>query len=103
METALPLPAVHPGEILTDEFLEIGGDQTDVAAVLGVSRSHFVAILSGKASITADIALRLGHYLGTSAEFWLNLQTGYDLDVATAEHGEEIEALPVRQVTHYYY
>ncbi len=78
------LPPVHPGEILLEEFLKpLGLSQNRLGRDLGVSPRRINEIIHGKRSITANTALRLSRYFGTSAEFWLGLQADYDLDVAS--------------------
>ena len=75
------LPPVHPGEVLLEEFLEpLRISQHRMANDLGVPPHLLKEIVHGKRSITADTALRLARYLGTSDRFWLNLQTRYDLE-----------------------
>ncbi|NQT92022.1 MAG: HigA family addiction module antidote protein [Lentisphaerae bacterium] len=77
------IPAVHPGEILLEEFLTpMGISQNQLGRHLGVSPRRVNEIVHGKRSITADTALRLAAYFGNSASFWLGLQMDYDLDVA---------------------
>jgi antitoxin HigA-1 len=79
------LEPVHPGEVLTEEFLlPLGISKNQCAIDLGISASRIDQIAKGKRSITADTALRLGIYFGTSPQFWLNLQTSYDLKMETA-------------------
>jgi antitoxin HigA-1 len=76
------LTPVHPGEILTEEFLApLGISRNKLALDLGVPASRIDQIAKGKRSITADTAFRLSLYFGNSAEFWMNLQTSYDLKV----------------------
>ena len=76
------LPPVHPGEVLLMEFLEpMGLSQYRLAKDISVPPRRINEIVHGKRSVTADTALRLSRYFGTSERFWLNLQTGYDLDV----------------------
>ncbi len=76
------LPAIHPGEILKEEFLEaMGISQYRLAKDISVPPRRINEIVHGKRSITADTALRLGRFFGMSAQFWLNLQTRYDLEV----------------------
>lgn len=89
-------PAIHPGEILADELEEIGVTPTELARQLAVPPNRLSQIIQGKRSITGDTALRLGHWFRTSPQFWLNLQTAYDLKVATEEVGGEIDALPTK-------
>jgi addiction module HigA family antidote len=74
---------VHPGEILLEEFLKpLGISQNRLGRDLGVSPRRINEIIHGKRIITADTALRLSRFFGTSAEFWLGLQADYDLDMA---------------------
>ena len=76
-------PPIHPGEILLDEFLEpMGISQYLLAKDISVPIRRINEIVHGKRSITADTALRLGRFFGMSPQFWLNLQTRYDLEVA---------------------
>jgi antitoxin HigA-1 len=77
------LPPIHPGEILVEEFLEpMGISQYRLAKDISVPPRRINEIAHGKRSITADTALRLGRFFGMSPQFWLNLQTRYDLEVA---------------------
>jgi antitoxin HigA-1 len=89
-------PAIHPGEILADELDEIGITPTELSRQIRVPPNRLTQIIQGKRSITGDTALRLAHWFGNSAQFWLNLQTAYDLRVAEDAAGREIEALPMR-------
>ena len=76
------LPPIHPGEILMEEFLKpMGISQYRLAKDISVPPRRINEIVHGKRAITADTALRLGRFFGTSPHFWLNLQTRYDLDV----------------------
>jgi addiction module HigA family antidote len=76
------LAPVHPGEILVEDFLKpLGLSQYRVAKALSVPPRRINEIALGKRAVTADTALRLARFFGTSARFWLNLQTAYDLDV----------------------
>lgn len=76
------LPPIHPGEILVEEFLEpMGISQYRLAKDISVPPRRINEIVHGKRSITADTALRLGRFFGMSPQFWLNLQTRYDLEV----------------------
>lgn len=85
---------VHPGEILQDEFIEpLGITQNRVAVAIGVSPRRINEIVHGKRRITADTALRLGRYLGTSAQFWVNLQSHYDLEIERDALGSSLEAI----------
>src|SRR5512136_2284829 len=86
------LNAVHPGEVLLEEFLRpMGISQNYLAIKIGVPARRINEIVLGKRRITADTALRLARFFGTTAKFWLGLQTDYDLDVAADESGGRIE------------
>ena len=89
-------PPVHPGEILADELAELNITPTELARQINVPPNRLSQIIHGKRSITGDTALRLGHWFGSSPQFWLNLQSAYDIRVAAAARGPEIERLPVR-------
>ena len=85
------IPPVHPGEVLLEEFLKpIGISQNRLALNIGVPPRRINEIVFGKRGITADTALRLAKFFGTSAEFWLGLQLQYDLDVTAEELGERL-------------
>ena len=86
------LGPVHPGEILRDCLDEVGMSAYALAKAIHVPLNRVTAILAGRRAITADTALRLARCFGTSAELWLALQAGYDLDVARARRGAAIEA-----------
>lgn len=73
---------IHPGEILADELTEINMSAAELARKINVPANRISQILSGKRSITADTALRIGKWFGTGPKIWLNLQQAYDLDVA---------------------
>lgn len=97
--TEYPSQPIHPGEILLLEFLEpMGISQYRVAKDTSVPPRRINEIVHGKRAISADTALRLSRYFGTSERFWLNLQTRYDLEVAKGRLGdrldEEVVALP---------
>jgi addiction module HigA family antidote len=86
------LPPVHPGEVLLEDFMKpLGLNQRRVATDIGVSPLRISQIIHGKRSITADTALRLARYFGTSPTVWLRLQARYDLEVAEAKMAERIE------------
>jgi len=76
---------IHPGEILGDELEYLGLTAAELARILGVPANRITQILHGKRAITADTALRLGRWLGTSPDFWLNLQKSYELRLAERE------------------
>lgn len=86
------LKPVHPGEVLKEEFLKPFGMSDDsVAAKTLIEVELIRKIAAGQASVTADIALRLSRFFGTSAQFWLGLQSDYDLDVARQRIGKRLE------------
>jgi addiction module HigA family antidote len=87
---------IHPGEILADELDELGLSAAELARLLDVPANRISQILAGKRTISADTALRLGHYFGTSADLWMNLQKTYELDTARAAIGADLERLPRR-------
>lgn len=90
-------PAIHPGEILAEELQELGMSANELAGILRVPANRISQILAGKRGITADTALRLGQWLGTGPEIWLNLQKSYELRLAEQETGEEIKrTIPTR-------
>ena len=92
MATTLLAP-VHPGEVLLEEFLEpMEISQYRLAKDISVSPRRINEIVHGKRSVTADTALRLARYFGTSDRFWLNLQTSYDLDVERDKLGDRLES-----------
>jgi len=85
------LHPVHPGEVLLEEFLKpMGISQNRLALNVGVPARRINEIVLGKRGITADTALRLAKFFGTSAEFWLGLQSQYDLDITSEELGERL-------------
>jgi antitoxin HigA-1 len=92
----MPRPAIHPGEILADELSELGVTPTELSRQIAVPANRISQIINGKRAITGDTALRLGHWFRISAEFWLNLQTAYDLRVAGDEVGRIVAKLPTR-------
>lgn len=86
------LPPVHPGEILRDEFLiPLSISQYRLAKDINVPARRINEIVHGKRGITADTALRLARYFGSSERFWLNLQTRYDLEVEKDRLGQRLE------------
>lgn len=86
------LPPVHPGEHLRDWLDQTGTTAYALAKAMRVPANRLGAILDGERAITADTAIRLGKAIGTSAEFWLGLQTGYDLAIARRNRvGEDVE------------
>jgi addiction module HigA family antidote len=87
---------IHPGEILGDELEEVGLSAKRLAEAIEVPPNRLYQILSGKRSMTADTALRLGRYFGMTPDFWMNLQSAYELDLARQQVGKEIERVPRR-------
>jgi len=89
---------VHPGEVLLEEFLKpMGLSQNRLANEIGVPPRRINEIVLAKRRVTADTALRLAKYFGTSPQFWMGLQSDYDLDLAEDELGDRLE----REVGHY--
>jgi addiction module HigA family antidote len=84
---------IHPGEILKDELEEVEISCNELAKKLGVPTNRISQITSCKRGITADTALRLGKWFGTGAEFWMNLQKMYELDLAKIELVSELEEI----------
>ena len=88
--------AIHPGEHLADAIGAIGGTAAQLARDICVPANRITGILHGTRGITADTALRLGRYFGTSAEFWMNLQQIYDLRRAEQEIGDSLARIATR-------
>ena len=87
-------PPIHPGEVLMADFIEgFGITQNKLAVSIGVPPRRINEIVHGKRAITADTALRLGRYFGIEPQFWLNLQTRYDLEVAEEQTAAQIESI----------
>jgi antitoxin HigA-1 len=86
---------IHPGEHLAEELRELGMSAAELARKMDVPTNRITGILNGQRAITGDTALRLAHFFGTSAEFWLNLQSIYVLRLAQKKAGKSINALPV--------
>src|SRR5215831_18581312 len=84
---------IHPGEH-AEELKEIRISATELARQIDVPVNRVTGIINGQRAITADTALRLGHWFGTSPEFWLNLQKLYELRLAREEVGDRLEKLP---------
>lgn len=92
-------PPVHPGEVLLEEFLKpLEISQYRLAKSMSVPPRRVNEIVLGKRSVSADTALRLGRYFGTSEQFWLNLQSEYDLDVEKDRLGLRLESEVVQLV-----
>ncbi|MFB4348856.1 HigA family addiction module antitoxin [Microbacterium sp. CR_7] len=96
--TTEKLAPIHPGEVLMEDFIQgFGITQNKLAVSIGVPPRRINEIVHGKRAITADTALRLGRYFGVSAQFWLNLQTQYELDLAEDRVADQIAAItPLR-------
>ncbi len=90
---------IHPGEILADELREISLTAKKLADVIEVPPNRLYQILAGKRSMTADTALCLAQYFGMSADFWMNLQSAYELDLARQQGGKAIQRIPKRTDT----
>ena len=90
----MAVPAIHPGEHLAEELKELNMSAAALARQLNVPTNRITGILNGRRSITGDTALRLAHFFGSSAEFWLNLQKLYELRRAEQKAGEMIKTLP---------
>jgi antitoxin HigA-1 len=88
---------IHPGEILSDELEETGLSAKRLADVIEVPPNRVYQLLAKKRSMTADTALRLGQYFGMSADFWMNLQSAYELDLARKQSGKAIQRVPKRR------
>jgi addiction module HigA family antidote len=89
---------IHPGEILADELEAIGISAAALARILDVPANRISQIIAGKRAISADTALRLARYFGTSADIWMNLQKTYELDLARQQLGKTITNIPQRPV-----
>jgi antitoxin HigA-1 len=85
---------IHPGEHLANELKALGMSANQLAKELRVPTNRLTEIIRGKRGISGDTALRLGHFFGTSPEFWLNLQKLYELRLAEQKAGETIKDLP---------
>ena len=87
---------IHPGEHLAEELKEIGLSAAELARQIAVPINRITGIINGQRGVTADTALRLAHWFGTSPQFWMNLQQMYELRVAEREVGAQIANLPKR-------
>jgi antitoxin HigA-1 len=90
----MALAAIHPGEHLAEELEALDMSAAELARKIKVPTNRVTQILNGTRAITGDTALRLAHFFGTSAPFWLNLQSLYDLRLAQERAGKSIRALP---------
>ena len=88
---------IHPGEILREELDELDMTAAELARQLNIPTNRITGILNEQRAVTADTALRLGHWFGTSAEMWLNMQKLYELRLAEQQKGAEIRKLPKRK------
>ena len=86
--------AIHPGEHVAEELKALNMSAAELARQLNVPTNRITQILNGTRAITGDTALRLAHFFGTSAEFWLNLQSLYELRLAQNKAGKSIKDLP---------
>jgi addiction module HigA family antidote len=92
----VPRAPIHPGEHLAEELKGLGITAAELSRQIDVPVNRITGIIHGQRGITADTALRLGHWFGTSPQFWMNLQQLYELRLAENEVGAEIAALPRR-------
>jgi antitoxin HigA-1 len=90
----MAVAAIHPGEHLSEELQTLGMSAAELARKLDVPTNRITQILNGQRAITGDTALRLAHFFGTSPEFWLNLQSLYELRLAQQKAGKTIKGLP---------
>jgi len=90
----MAITAIHPGEHLAEELKALDMSAAELARRLDVPTNRITQILNGTRAITGDTALRLAHFFGTSAEFWLNLQSLYELRIAQEKAGKSIKGLP---------
>lgn len=90
----MAMTAIYPGEHLAEELEELGMSAAELARQLGVPTNRITGIINGQRAITGDTALRLGHFFGTSPEFWLNLRSLYELRLAKQKAGKSIRILP---------
>ena len=99
----MALTAIHPGKHLAEELQALDMSAAELARKIDVPTNRVTQILNGTRAITGDTALRLAHFFGTSAQFWLNLQSLYDLRLAQEKAGKSIKALPTlkrRELVH---
>lgn len=87
---------IHPGKILDDELKEIGLSSAALARIIRVPANRVSQIIAGKRAVSADTALRLAQYFGTTADFWMNLQKIFELDTARLASGSAIKRIPRR-------
>jgi antitoxin HigA-1 len=94
--TLMPRTPIHPGEHLAEELRELGVTAAELSRQIDVPVNRITGIIHGQRGITADTALRLAHWFGTTPQFWMNLQQLYELRLAENESGARIAALPRR-------
>jgi len=94
MLIVMAMPAIHPGEHLAEELEALDLSAAELARKMSVPTNRVTQILNGTRSITGDTSLRLAHFFGTSAQFWLNLESLYDLRLAEEKAGKSIMSLP---------
>jgi addiction module HigA family antidote len=92
----VPRTPIHPGEHLAEELRELGLSAAELSRQIDVPVNRITGIIHGQRGITADTALRLGHWFGTSPQFWMNLQQNYELRLAESQVGAKIAVLPRR-------
>ena len=90
----MAVTAIHPGEHLAEELKALDMSAAELARKIDVPTNRVTQILHGTRAVTGDTALRLAHFFGTSAQFWLNLQSLYDLRLAQEKSGKSIKGLP---------
>jgi addiction module HigA family antidote len=96
----MALTAIHPGEHLQEELEALSMSAAELARQIEVPANRITQILKGERDLSADTAMRLGHFFGMSAQFWLNLQSLYDLRIAEHQNGRAIKALPTLKAVH---
>ena len=89
--------AIHPGEILADELVELKMTAAELAREIGVPANRITQITAGKRGISADTALRIGKWFGTGPRIWMNLQQMYDLDLVSQELTETLKKIKTRE------
>lgn len=92
----MPRTPIHPGEHLAEELRELGLSAAELSRQIDVPVNRITGIIHGQRGITADTALRLGHWFGSSPQFWMNLQQNYELRLAESQVGAKIAVLPRR-------
>jgi addiction module HigA family antidote len=94
----VPRTPIHPGEHLAEELRKLGLSAAELSRQIDVPVNRITGIIHGQRGITADTALRLGHWFGTSPQFWMNLQQNYELRLAESQVGAKIAVLPRRTI-----